>query len=83
MGLRKVCKCQSTPTDATFQCFPACSICFQLPVSLRLNHLFCKAFVPQHIPGSAILLEPDEARLILLPQQRLLNLIILALMNWH
>jgi len=83
MGLRKVCKGQSTPTDVTFQHFPACPICLQLPVSLCLNHLFCKAFVPQCVPGSAILLGPDEARLILLPQQWLLNLIILALMNWH
>lgn len=83
MGLRKVCKGQPAPSDATFRCFPVCPICLQLPVSLCLNHLFCKAFVPQRIPGPAILLEPDEARLILLPQQWLLNLIILTLMNWH
>lgn len=83
IGLRKVCKGQSTPTDATFQCFPAHPICVQLPVSLCRNHLFCEAFVPQRIPGSAILLGADGARLILLPQQWLLNLIILALMNWH
>lgn len=82
MGLRKVCKGQCTPVDTIFHHFPACPICLQLPVLLCLNH-FCKGFVPQHISGSAILLEPDEASLILLPQQWLLNLIILALMNQH